>query len=64
VYNVALNARTSLNELYLLLLELLSERHPHLHDNQPATRRSALAMCGIRRPTSQGGATARLRADA
>jgi UDP-N-acetylglucosamine 4-epimerase len=35
VYNVALNARTSLNELYLLLLELLSERHPHLLDSQP-----------------------------
>jgi UDP-N-acetylglucosamine 4-epimerase len=35
VYNVALNARTSLNELYLLLLELLSERHPHLQDSQP-----------------------------
>lgn len=35
VYNVALNARTSLNELYLLLLELLSERHPHLQDSRP-----------------------------
>ncbi len=35
VYNVALNARTSLNELYLLLHELLVERHPHLHDFQP-----------------------------
>lgn len=35
VYNVALNARTSLNELYLLLLELLSEHHPRLLDNQP-----------------------------
>ncbi|WP_373986919.1 SDR family oxidoreductase [Duganella sp. BuS-21] len=36
VYNVALNARTSLNELYLLLHELLAERHPHLHDCRPA----------------------------
>jgi UDP-N-acetylglucosamine 4-epimerase len=35
VYNVALNARTSLNELYLLLQELLVERHPHLRDYQP-----------------------------
>ncbi|MYM22114.1 NAD-dependent epimerase/dehydratase family protein [Duganella sp. FT135W] len=35
VYNVALNTRTSLNELYLLLLELLAERHPHLHDHRP-----------------------------
>lgn len=36
VYNVAVNARTSLNELYLLLHELLAERHPHLHDYQPS----------------------------
>jgi UDP-N-acetylglucosamine 4-epimerase len=36
VYNVALNGRTTLNELYLLLLELLAERHPHLHDSQPS----------------------------
>jgi UDP-N-acetylglucosamine 4-epimerase len=35
VYNVALNARTSLNELYLLLHGLLVERHPHLRDFQP-----------------------------
>lgn len=35
VYNVALNARTSLNELYLLLHELLVERHAHLRDYQP-----------------------------
>lgn len=35
VYNVALNARTSLNELYLLLHELLVARHPHLRDYQP-----------------------------
>jgi UDP-N-acetylglucosamine 4-epimerase len=35
VYNVALNARTSLNELYLILHELLVERHTHLRDYQP-----------------------------
>lgn len=35
VYNVALNTRTSLNELYLLLLELLSEQHPQLLDSRP-----------------------------
>ncbi|WP_432377817.1 SDR family oxidoreductase [Duganella sp. P38] len=35
VYNVAASARTSLNELYLLLHALLVERHPHLHDYQP-----------------------------
>jgi len=35
VYNVALNARTSLNELYLILHELLVERYPHLRDYQP-----------------------------
>lgn len=35
VYNVALNARTSLNDLFLLLRELLLARHPHLRDYQP-----------------------------
>lgn len=35
VYNVALNARTSLNELYLTLHGLLVERYPHLRDYQP-----------------------------
>lgn len=35
VYNVALNARTSLNELYLMLHGLLIERFPHLRDYQP-----------------------------
>lgn len=35
VYNVAVNARTSLNELYLLLRELLVERYPHLRDHAP-----------------------------
>ena len=36
VYNVALGARTSLNELYLMLHGLLAERYPHLRDFQPA----------------------------
>lgn len=35
VYNVALNKRTSLNELYLMLHGLLVERYPHLRDYQP-----------------------------
>jgi UDP-N-acetylglucosamine 4-epimerase len=35
VYNVAVNARTSLNELYLMLHSLLLDRHPHLRDYQP-----------------------------
>ena len=35
VYNVALNARTSLNELYLLLQGLLVDAYPHLRDFQP-----------------------------
>ena len=35
VYNVALNARTSLNELYLMLHKLLVDRYPHLRDYQP-----------------------------
>jgi len=35
VYNVAVSARTSLNELYLMLQGLLVERHPYLHDHQP-----------------------------
>ena len=35
VYNVALSARTSLNELYLMLHDLLVGRYPHLRDFQP-----------------------------
>jgi UDP-N-acetylglucosamine 4-epimerase len=35
VYNVALNARTSLNELFLMLHGMLVERYPHLRDYQP-----------------------------
>lgn len=35
VYNVAVNARTSLNELHLLMLGMLRERFPHLADHQP-----------------------------
>jgi UDP-N-acetylglucosamine 4-epimerase len=35
IYNIALNARTSLNELYMMLHGLLVERYPHLRDDQP-----------------------------
>lgn len=35
VYNVALNARTSLNELYQMLRAQLAEQFPRLHEHQP-----------------------------
>ena len=35
VYNVAVNARTSLNELYALMRGMLEERYPHLASYQP-----------------------------
>lgn len=35
VYNVAVNARTSLNELYALMRAVLDETFPHLADHQP-----------------------------
>jgi UDP-N-acetylglucosamine 4-epimerase len=35
VYNVALNERTSLNQLYTMMRELLQERFPHLQDQPP-----------------------------
>ena len=35
VYNVAVNARTSLNELYCLMREMLGERFPHLDEHAP-----------------------------
>jgi UDP-N-acetylglucosamine 4-epimerase len=35
VYNVAVNARTSLNELYELMRAMLQERFPHLASYQP-----------------------------
>lgn len=35
VYNVALNDRTSLNALYQMMRELLSERFAHVADHQP-----------------------------
>ncbi|MYN01329.1 NAD-dependent epimerase/dehydratase family protein [Pseudoduganella sp. DS3] len=34
VYNVALNERTSLNQLYLMMRDLLQERFPHLRQHQ------------------------------
>ena len=38
VYNVALNDRTSLNELYRAIRELLAPRFPHLNDSKPVYR--------------------------
>jgi UDP-N-acetylglucosamine 4-epimerase len=35
VYNVALNERTSLNELFVLLRDRLAPRHPHLRNARP-----------------------------
>jgi len=35
VYNVALNERTSLNQLYGMMRELLRERFPHVETHQP-----------------------------
>ena len=35
VYNVAVNVRTSLNELYCLMRDMLDERFPHLGDYAP-----------------------------
>lgn len=35
VYNVALNERTTLNQLHAMMCELLSEKFPHLKDHKP-----------------------------
>ncbi len=35
VYNVALNARTSLNQLYAMMRDILRARFPHLETHQP-----------------------------
>ena len=35
VYNVALNARTSLNQLYEMMRKMLLERYPHLEQHRP-----------------------------
>jgi UDP-N-acetylglucosamine 4-epimerase len=35
VYNVALNQRTSLNELHAMMCALLNERFPHLREHKP-----------------------------
>jgi UDP-N-acetylglucosamine/UDP-N-acetylgalactosamine 4-epimerase len=35
VYNIALNERTSLNELYAMMCNLLIEQFPHLRDHEP-----------------------------
>lgn len=36
VYNIALNDRTSLNQLYEIMRGLLIERFPHLHQHRPS----------------------------
>jgi UDP-N-acetylglucosamine 4-epimerase len=35
VYNVALNERTSLNQLHQMMVELLRERFPHVREHKP-----------------------------
>nr|WP_307731897.1 SDR family oxidoreductase [Massilia sp. H27-R4] len=35
VYNVALNERTSLNQLHAMMCELLAEQFPHVREHQP-----------------------------
>ena len=35
VYNIALNERTSLNQLYAMMRELLIDKFPHVRDHQP-----------------------------
>jgi UDP-N-acetylglucosamine 4-epimerase len=35
VYNVALNERTSLNQLHQMMVELLRERFPHVSEHKP-----------------------------
>ncbi|WP_143167612.1 SDR family oxidoreductase [Massilia sp. CF038] len=35
VYNVALNERTSLNQLHAMMRDLLSSKYPHVADHQP-----------------------------
>ena len=38
VYNVALNERTTLNELHQMMCRLLAERFPHVHEHRPQYR--------------------------
>lgn len=38
VYNIAVNARSSLNHLYVLMQALLIDQFPHLRDHQPVYR--------------------------
>lgn len=38
VFNVALNERTSLNELHAMMRDLLTEQFPHVKDHQPEYR--------------------------
>ena len=58
VYNVALNARTSLNELFEMLREMVGERHPAARN---ATARLADFRAGdVRHSQADVGAAARL----
>lgn len=38
VYNIAVNARTSLNQLYAMMHDLLIDRFPHISSHQPTYR--------------------------
>jgi len=38
VYNIAVNARTSLNQLYVMMRALLIDQFPHLQEHQPIYR--------------------------
>ena len=38
VYNIAVNARSSLNQLYAMMQTLLVDQFPHLRDHQPVYR--------------------------
>ena len=45
VYNVALNERTSLNQLYEMMRSLLLEQFPHLESASPSARRLSRRGC-------------------
>jgi len=52
VYNVALNEKTTLNELFDLIRSLLAPRFPHVRGCARSMARRAPEMCAFRRPTS------------
>ena len=65
VYNVAVGAQTSLNELFVDALRPAHGAAPKLRVAAPSTTNSARATCAIRRPTSLlPGRQLRLRTDA